>query len=92
MAESIGSILKQWLRDNGYEHKVQEHSVPDYWVEIVGEAVARQAHVERIERGRMFVRVDSAVWRNELLLRRDDIIRMVNERFGTEVVKEIVLR
>jgi len=92
MAESIGSIIKQWLRDNGYEEKVRENSVPGYWTEIVGEAVARQAHVERIDRGRMYVRVESAVWRNELLMRRDEIIRKVNERLGAEVVREIVLR
>jgi hypothetical protein len=80
MAESIGSIIQQWLRDNGYDEKLREHSVPSYWVDIVGEAVARQAEVERIVGGRMFVRVEAAAWRN------------INDRFGAEVVREIVLR
>ncbi len=92
MAESIGALIKQWLRDNGYEEKVQENSVPGYWVDIVGEAVARQSTVERIEKGRMYVRVENAVWRNELAMRREEIRRKVNERFGTELVTEIILR
>jgi len=92
MADSIGSIIKQWLRDSGLEEKVQQQSVPNYWVEIVGEAVARHAEVERIDRGKMFIRVSSAVWRNELMLRRDDIRRRINERFGAEIVQEIILR
>ncbi len=92
MAESLGSIIKQWLRDNGYEEKIRESSVPDYWVDIVGEAVARQTRVERIERGTMFVSVASAVWRNELMMRREEIMSKINERFGAQVVKEIVLR
>lgn len=92
MAESLGSIIQQWLRDNGYEEKFRENSVPDYWVDIVGEAVARQTRVERIDRGTMFISVSSAVWRNELMMRREEIISKVNQRFGAQVVKEIVLR
>lgn len=92
MAESLGSIIQQWLRDNGYEEKVRENAVPDYWTEIVGEAVARQTRVERIERGTMFVSVQSSVWRNELVIRRDEIIAKINDRFGARVVTEIVFR
>lgn len=92
MAESIGAVIKQWLRDNNLEEKVQESSVPGYWVEIVGETVARYATVERIDKGKMYVRVESAVWRNELAMRRDEIRQKVNERFGAEIVKEVILR
>ncbi len=92
MAERIGSLIQQWLRENDLTDKVQEASVPAYWLEIVGEAVARQATVERIDKGRMFVRVESAVWRNELMMRREEIRQKVNERFGAEVVQEIILR
>jgi len=92
MADSIGSVIRQWLRENNLEGKLQENEVPGYWADIVGDAVARHATVERIDRGRMFVRVESAVWRNELAMRRDEIRRKVNERLGAEIVTEIVLR
>ena len=92
MAQTIGSIIKEWLRANGLEEKVQQKDVPNYWVEIVGEAVAKHAEIERIDKGKMFVKVTSAVWRNEIALRREDIRRKVNERFGAEIVKEIVVR
>ncbi len=92
MAESIGSVIQQWLRAHNLEAKLEESTVPSYWEEIVGEAVARHATVERIDKGKMFVRVESAVWRNELAIRREEIRQKVNERFGAEIVKEIVLR
>ncbi len=92
MADSIGSIIQQWLRQNNLEEKLHETSIPQYWLEIVGESVARHAKVETIDKGRMFVRVESAVWRNELVMRREEIIRKVNEYFGAELIKELVLR
>ncbi len=92
MAENIGAIIRQWLQQSGLSDKLKEQSVPNYWTEIVGEAVARHAEVERIDKGRMYIRVSSAVWRNELMLRRDEIKRKINERFGAEVVQEVILR
>lgn len=92
MAESLGAVIKQWLRENNLEEKLQQNEVPAYWVEIVGEAVARHAIVERIDKGKMFVRVESAVWRNELAMRREEIRVKVNERLGAEIVTEVILR
>jgi predicted nucleic acid-binding Zn ribbon protein len=92
VANSIGSIIQEWLRANNLEEKVREKSVPNYWVEIVGEAVASQAEVERIDKGKMFIRVESATWRNELMLRREEIRRKVNEHFGAEIIREVIVR
>ena len=92
MAESIGAIIQQWLRANNLEEKLQQQSVPNYWVDIVGESVAKHATVERVDKGKMFVKVESAVWRNELSMRREEIRQKVNEHFGAEIVKEIVFR
>ena len=92
MSQSIGAAIKEWLRANGLDQKVQEHSVPGYWEEIVGEAFARHAKVERVDAGRLFVSVESAAWRTELMLRREDILRRLNERLGAEIVKELIVR
>src|SRR5689334_3740797 len=54
MAETVGAIIKEWLRAHNLESKLQESTVPSYWIDIVGEAVAKHAEVERIDKGRMF--------------------------------------
>jgi predicted nucleic acid-binding Zn ribbon protein len=92
MAESIGAIIQQWLRANNLEEKLQQQSVPNYWIEIVGESVAKHATIERVDKGKMFVKVESAVWRNELSMRREEIRQKVNEHFGAEIVKEVIFR
>ena len=89
MAESIGSIINQWLRDNNLEEKFREKSVPDYWIDIVGEAIARHTSVERVEHGRMVIRAESPAWKQEIINRREDIRDKVNKRFGAEVVTEV---
>ena len=89
MAESLGSIITRWLRENDLEGKFRENSVPDYWVEIVGEAIARHAKLERVEHGRMVIRAENPTWKQEIIMRREDIRSKVNARFGTEIVTDV---
>lgn len=89
MADSIGSIITQWLRDNNLESRVKESSVPDYWREIVGEAVAAHTEVERVSGGRMVIRAENPTWRVEILGRREEIRKKVNERLGADIISEI---
>ena len=92
MAQSIGAIIQEWLRSQNLEEKIQQKSIPGYWIEIVGETVAKHAEVERVDKGKMYIKVESATWRNEVMLRREEIRTKVNEHFGAEIVKEVIVR
>lgn len=88
----LGDLLKTYLRESGLEHKLLEASVPTFWQETVGNHIAAQSKYKRFEDGRLFIEVEAAVWRQELLLRREDIRTKINTRAGKEIVKEIIIR
>jgi predicted nucleic acid-binding Zn ribbon protein len=89
MADSLGDIIDSWLKRSGLDRRVTETSVPDYWTDIVGEAMAGHSSVLRVKDGKMYIKCDSPTWKHEILMRRDTIREKVNERFGTDVVHEI---
>jgi len=89
---SLSVLLNNFLREHGLEQKMKELSVPQYWREIVGEQIHKVSVVKYFENGQLFVEVRAAVWRTELLLRREDIRRKINERCGGELVREIIVR
>ncbi len=91
-AVSLQNLLRQFLRDTGLEHKVREYAVPDYWREIVGERIASLSEIKYFENGQLFIEVQAAVWRSEILMRREEIRKKINERCGVETVKEIIIR
>ncbi len=92
MSQHIGAIIQEWLRSQNLDDKLQQKSIPGYWIEIVGETVAKHAEVERVEQGKMYIRVESATWRNEVMLRREEIRAKVNAHLGAEIVKEVIVR
>jgi predicted nucleic acid-binding Zn ribbon protein len=89
---SLQAILEQFLRERGLDKKLREHSVPDIWQELIGENAARVSQVRRFEHGQLMVEVHAPVWRTELLLRREEIRKKINERIGQEMVREIIIR
>ena len=92
MTESIGSAIKEWLRKNNLEQKVAQESVPLYWKEIVGEILAKNTEVEKIENGKMFLKTQNSTWRTEIIIRSEKIRKKVNIHFGSEVILEIIVR
>lgn len=90
--EPFASALDKFVRQVGITKKMKQFSVITSWGEIVGEQIARVTQAERIDNGILFVKTATAPWRNELTLRRLEILEKVNAAAGAKVVKEIRFR
>ncbi len=91
-ATQLGTVLAELIRQHGLDKKIQAQSIPLYWEEIIGPNAAKTAKVKKVEFGKLIVEVGAPVWRTELMMRREEIRKKLNERLGSEMIKEIVLR
>ena len=87
--KDIGSSIHQLIDGLGIGQKLAEYDAVLQWESIVGEHVARAATATKILHGVLFVKVTSSTWRNELSLRKKEIINTINTALGHEVVKDI---
>ncbi len=85
----IGGALDELVRSLGIKKKLQEYEAVLQWSSVVGEHVARMSSATTISRGVMYVKVTTSTWRNELSLRKNEIILKLNAVLGEEVVKDI---
>lgn len=70
--------------------KYDETGVVAHWPELMGTAVANRTTQIYVSQRKLFVRIESSVIKNELLMVRTGIIQKLNERAGSEVVTEII--
>ncbi len=77
------------MNELGIERKITEYEAVLRWESVVGEHIGRVAEAIKIVRGVLVVRVKNGVWRNELSLRKREIIGTLNQALGDEVVKDI---
>jgi predicted nucleic acid-binding Zn ribbon protein len=87
--KTIGDALDELIGSLGIQNKLREQNALEYWDKAVGDRIAEVAKPTRITKGVLFVSVKSSAWRNELSLRKAEILGKINEALQEEIVKDI---
>lgn len=88
--ESLGGILQNLLKNLGLERRINEQKVILNWEKIVGVNIAEKTKAFKIEGKKLFVKVQSPSWRNELFYLKKEIIEKLNSSVKQEVIKDII--
>ena len=87
--KSIKDIVLQSLRVNGLETPLLQKRIVDSWQEVVGEMISRYTLNVYIEKQTLVVRMSSPALRQELSMRRDYYVELLNNKVGAKVIYNI---
>jgi hypothetical protein len=91
-AAAAGTLLSQFLQQSGLAGKLRAYESWRVWNEVVGPQIAAHAQPAKIRDGVLEIRVDQAVWMQQLQLMKPKILARLNERLGAEVFRDIFWR
>jgi len=86
----IKEAIEQMLKVYKLKRRFDETSLIAAWPEMMGNAVASRTTQLYVRERRLFIRIDSSVVKNELVMIRSQILEKMNERAGSRVLDEIV--
>ncbi len=89
---SIGEVLQQIIQVNKLQSGMDQVSVKDAWVSLMGNGVNSYTRNVVLKGSTLYVELTSAVLREELTHGKSKIIAMINEELRRDIVKEVVLR
>jgi predicted nucleic acid-binding Zn ribbon protein len=89
---SIAEAVKDYIKEMNLGGKLNEIGVINSWEGIVGKAISSRTSKIYIKDNVLYVHLNSSVVRNELFMLREVLKEKLNERAGSEVIKDIVLR
>lgn len=89
---SLAEALQDYIREMKLEGKLNEIRLIESWEEIVGKAISSRTSKIYIRDKVLYVHLNSSVVRNELLMLRQALKEKLNEKAGSEVIKDIVLK
>ena len=89
---SLAEAMKDYIREMNLGDKLSEVGVINSWEETVGKAISSRTSKLYIKDHVLYVHLNSSVVRNELLMLRQALIDKLNEKAGSKVIKEIVLK
>ena len=89
---SLAEAVHDYIREMHLDGKLNEIGIINSWEETVGKAIASRTLNLYIKDKVLYVHMNSSVVRNELLMLRQTLLEKLNEKAGSEVIKDIVLR
>jgi predicted nucleic acid-binding Zn ribbon protein len=87
---SLKDAIEKLLNTYKLKSKLQETQLVDAWENIMGKMIERHTRDLYIKNKKLFVKLDSAVIRQELMYARTTVLEKVNQELGAKVIEEVV--
>lgn len=87
---TVKQAIEKLLKHYRLQGKFDETGIVSLWPEIMGTAVANRTKQVYVHQKKLFVRIESSVVKNELLMVKSAIVAKLNERIGSQVITDIV--
>ncbi|HAL81160.1 MAG: DUF721 domain-containing protein [Sphingobacteriales bacterium] len=88
--KSLKEAIEQMMQVYKIKRKFDETGIIAHWPELVGKPVANRTKELFVRDKKLFLRIESSVIKNELMLMRTQIINKINEESGAVLVEEII--
>ena len=88
--KSLKEAIEQMLQVYKIKRRYDETGIIAHWPDLVGKYVANRTKEIFISNKKLFLRIESSVVKNELMLMRADIIKKINEEAKETLVDELI--
>ncbi|MCB6973235.1 MULTISPECIES: DUF721 domain-containing protein [Butyricimonas] len=88
---TMDELVEMYLEEMGLSRQFKEREVCQVWPEVVGGMIASRTKSIRITDGKIFVSFTSSVVKNEILMVKEGLIKALNDRIGSDIVKDIIV-
>jgi hypothetical protein len=89
---SIAEVLKTFIHDNKLEAGLDKIDVEKAWQNLMGNGVNAYTEEVILKNTTLYVKLSSAVLREELSYGKQKIIDLLNESLRKEIIKQLVFR
>ena len=87
--QHIKEALRSFVQKEGLDNGIQEQKAISVWPEVVGENISANSLPKSINSGILIVEVSNTVWRQELQLQKNTIIKKINNVLTKKIIKDI---
>jgi hypothetical protein len=91
-ATELGLAIEEFFKKFGYEREYYQGKVLNEWPDIVGEVMAGRVKISGFDGETLTVRTENSIWKNEIFLRKAEIIKLLNDRYNYKIVSDIYIK
>ena len=87
--QQLKKVLKKAISESGFKKALDQEDAVFIWGEVVGKNISKVTEAKGVDKGTLFIKTESATWRQELHMQKKEIINKINKKIGSIAIKEI---
>jgi len=88
----VGDIIRKLMRNPKLSEKLDKLDALQAWEEIIGKQLCKYVLEQKIFKGTLYVKLKSAVVRNELSYKKSTFVKQINKKIGKNLITDILLK
>jgi predicted nucleic acid-binding Zn ribbon protein len=89
-SQTLDHVLSELIDTYKLRGKLDEVELHRFWAELLGPQINAQTEGLYLQGEKVMVRLSSSVLRSELSMAKDSILAKINQRFGSNRVKDLI--
>ena len=91
-SKKLGDIVRKLMANPKLSKRLDNLDALDAWEDIIGSSLLKYISDQKIYKGVLYVKLKSAVVRNELSYRKSEFIEEINQKTGKNLITDIVFK
>ena len=87
--QKLKAAINNLLKAAGLEAGVSQNKALLIWDDVVGAKVSENTTPEKVEAGTLYIKASNPTWRQELMFKKEEILKKLNKKLGEKTIKEI---
>ena len=87
--QKLKAAISNLLKAAGLEAGVSQNKALLVWDDVVGAKVSENTTPEKVEAGTLYIKASNPTWRQELMFKKEEILKKLNKKLGEKTIKEI---
>jgi len=89
---TIKQAIDEFLNQQNMTDQIYSVRLNDIWERLMGKTISMHTLEIRLRKGKVFIRLDSSVLREELTYAKQKIIQLLNRELQKNIVEDIVFQ
>lgn len=90
-ATSLGEAFKDLLNAYKIKDQYDEKALIQAWPDIMGRTVASRTTAVYIKDKKLYAKISSGPVKQELRMNQSKLVQLIHDRFGTELIEEVII-
>ena len=89
---SLSTIMRKILKNPKLSKRLDNIKIIEIWNELIGSNLEKYVLDSKIYKGKLYIKLKSSTLRNEFTYKKSELLKQINNRFGKQVIDDIIFK